>query len=267
MKRKTFNNIMFIISIIYLIGAIISLCNGIIEISLKNFFNTDGLALLGCIFAIGELFLSRKNWISKKINELFILNRLVNYRIGIVFNCKDFDNSIETVVNVFEESIKKTLKIENLNRRPITELKKASWKILYQELPCGIDIYKSSSGVNIKITGNGKYGKIGLRKSNILYFSKLIDSLSKHFFHDNRITTNYVFQMLEFQIDLRYSQLQINNLFNEDMEDVSNYSLNIKPTDDMEMIINKDKILAKTNDVSILQDMFIELTNIICCIE
>lgn len=89
MKKKLFNRIMFWISIVYLLGAIIIIVTGKIKWDITNLFNTDGLSLLGCIFAVGELILSKRNIISKCVNQMLISNKLLQYRIGMVLELEE----------------------------------------------------------------------------------------------------------------------------------------------------------------------------------
>ena len=150
MNKKFFNRIMFGVSIVYLIGAIIIIVTGKIKWDITNLFNTDGLSLLGCIFAVGELILSKRNIISKWINQMLIRNKVLQYRIGIVIELGE-QKSIKYWINALENNLKQVLNIEELPSKPVKEIKNDSCKMYYETCGFMIDYYKNNECLNIRI--------------------------------------------------------------------------------------------------------------------
>lgn len=186
MKKKLFNKVMFGFSIVYLIGAIILIFTQNIEWKIVNLFNTDGLALLGCLFAMGELILSKRNFLSKVINQILICNKVIQYRFGVVLELTE-EMPIEFWTDIFENNLKSGLQINELSRKVITEVKNDSCKMFYETCGCMVEYYRMDKSVNFRIQGKGKYGKIHSRKSDILYLSLLVEIVNNKLLQEDII--------------------------------------------------------------------------------
>lgn len=255
---------MFIISIIYLIGAIVLIC--LKKFDWVNLFNTDGLALFGCISALGELILSKRNCISRKINELYIGNRYTNFRIDI--NTKYLINEvqIEQISNKFETIINSNLELKDLERKPINRLINDRWVLKYESIGLEVEYQRKRSNFIIILKGKTQYGKIKNRKKDILYLNLLIKLLSNKFLSDKDIRKVIEVSKIDLIIYLNGSQFKLRNIFNEDLLQVKSY--NIKITKDLdktsEVIINNDQVKLSVLREGDLITGFDELTNIIC---
>lgn len=268
MNKKFFNRIMFGVSIVYLIGAIIIIVTGKIKWDITNLFNTDGLSLLGCIFAVGELILSKRNIISKWINQMLISNKVLQYRIGIVIELGE-QKPIKYWINALENNLKQVLNIEELPSKPIKEIKNDSCKMYYETCGFMIDYYKNNECLNIRISGKGKYGKLHSRKKDIMYLSLLIETLSNGFLQDNIIRRTGTVKSFELTILKNGSQLSYGNIFNEELGCVNDYNIIVGPTSqsDIQYYLNDQEITMKMINVTSIYDGFIDFTNLLCSVE
>lgn len=265
-KKKVFNNIMFIISLIYLIISIILIVFKKIDFNLLNLFNTDGLALLGCIFATGELFFSKRNKISKKINEFLIKRKHVNFRIDISARCLKSEISIKDISNKFEEVLIRNLLVKDLERKPESKLTEDRWSLKYGSIGLELEYLKQNNSLFIILKGKTQYGKINIKDNDILYLSLLIKLLGNEFLQDKHIRKLIEVNKIDIIIKQNGSQFKLNNIFNEELIEVKDYS--IKITKDLgiqaEIFINSYQIKLSVLTEGALFDGFMELTNIIC---
>lgn len=268
MKKKLFNRIMFWISIAYLIGAIIFIVTGKIKWDITNLFNTDGLSLLGCIFAFGELILSKRNIISKWINQMIISNKVLQYRIGIVLELEE-QKTIKYWINVLENNLRQVLNIEELPSKTINEIKNDSCKMYYETCGFMIDYYKNNECLNIRISGKGKYGKLYSKKRDLMYLSLLIETLSNGFLQDNIIRRTGTVKSFELTILKNGSQLSYGNIFNEELGCVNNYNVIVGATgqSDTQYYLSDEEITMKMINVTSIYDGFIDFTNLLCSVE
>jgi hypothetical protein len=267
-KRKLFNVIMFILSIIYLVGTIGLLLFKKINFDLLNLFNTDGLALLGCFFAVGELILSKRNYISKKINEVLISRKYTNFRIDIstrslkkVINIEEVANQLETVFNA-------NLNISNLGRKPQNKLIDNRWVLRYENLGIDVEYLQQNNNLYITLKGKSQYGKINIKDKYILYLSILVKMLSNEFLQDKNIRKLIEVTKIDLIIKRDGSQFEYGNIFNEDLVEVQDYNIKIIKdlTQKSEVFINKSEIKLSVLTEGAFFESFIEFTNIICSI-
>ncbi|CEN89052.1 Uncharacterised protein [[Clostridium] sordellii] len=257
---------MSIVSGVYLVGAIYLTCINKIQFDWKNLFNTDGLAILGCIFALGEIFLSNRNWISKKINQFFINNKHVNYRIDICSHNADSDIIIENVSKIFEEKIKDFLNASSVERRAKNKLSSANLNVDYKGLGISAEYRKNKGNFNMSFEGRGKYGNINNTKYDILYFSSIVKFISNIFLEDRYILENLKDIKIEIVVSYQGSQFKPKNLFNEGLPKVERYDVKIIKglSKNIDITINTKEIKLSSLAKGELIDGFIELTNIIC---
>lgn len=257
---------MFIMSAIYLIGAIVLIIFNKIEFDILNFFNTDGLALLGCIFALGEMIFSKRNFISKKINELFISKKQVNSAINIHLKCLTDKVDLVNISNKFEEILKENLTLGNLGIRRISKFLDNRIRLRYENIGLELEYYKEGRECNIRLKGQLQYGNINSKKNNILYLSNLVKILSTDFLNDNIIRKFIEVKNIELIIYRDGSEFKLNNIFNEDLIKVIRY--NFKTVDNMkgksEIEISNTQITLKSLKENEFLESFKELTNIIC---
>lgn len=268
MKKKLFNRIMFWISIVYLLGAIIIIVTGKIKWDITNLFNTDGLSLLGCIFAVGELILSKRNIISKCVNQMLISNKLLQYRIGMVLELEE-QQTIKYWINTLENNLRQILNIEELPSKTINEIKNDSCKIYYETCGFMIDYYKNKECLNIRISGKAKYGKLHSKKKDIMYLSLLIEMLSNGFLQDNIIRRTGTVKSFELTILKNGSQLSYGNIFNDELEGVNNYSIAVGATGQShtQYYLSDEEVTMRMINVTSIYDGFIDFTNLLCSVE
>ena len=268
MKKKLFNRIMFWISIAYLIGAIIIIVTGKIKWDITNLFNTDGLSLLGCIFAFGELILSKRNIISKWINQMLISNKVLQYRIGIVLELEE-QKTIKYWINVLENNLRQVLNIEELPSKTINEIKNDSCKMYYETCGFMIDYYKNNECLNIRISGKGKYANLHSKKRDLMFLSLLIETLSNGFLQDSIIRRTGTVKSFELTILKNGSQLSYGNIFNEELGCVNNYNVIVGATgqSDTQYYLSDEEITMKMINVTSIYDGFIDFTNLLCSVE
>ena len=263
MKKNVLNNFIFILSIMYLIiFAIIKVLNMFsLEISLFD----DGLTLIGTLFAVFELLLSKRNSISKFLNSLIFYNKSINYKVLISFSTDSLTK--EEFVEEFENSLKDFFSITDLKRRPLKDTKK-SINISYDNIGCEITCYYNceDNDIGIKIIGNTKYGKILSNKNDIMYFSSLIKILGNKYLVSNNIIKYSSIEKIEIFIMKNGSQIENKNLFNESIENTHNFNVIIKENND-EITINNKEIKWVTTDKSSLISNFVNFTDILCSIE
>lgn len=268
MKKKLFNRIMFWISIVYLLGAIIIIVTGKIKWDITNLFNTDGLSLLGCIFAVGELILSKRNIISKCVNQMLISNKLLQYRIGMVLELEE-QQTIKYWINTLENNLRQILNIEELPSKTINEIKNDSCKIYYETCGFMIDYYKNKECLNIRISGKAKYGKLHSKKKDIMYLSLLIEMLSNGFLQDNIIRKTGTVKSFELTILKNGSQLSYGNIFNDELGGVNNYSIAVGATGQShtQYYLSDEEVTMRMINVTSIYDGFIDFTNLLCSVE
>ncbi len=268
MKKKLFNRIMFWISIVYLLGAIIIIVTGKIKWDITNLFNTDGLSLLGCIFAVGELILSKRNIISKCVNQMLISNKLLQYRIGMVLELEE-QQTIKYWINTLENNLRQILNIEELPSKTINEIKNDSCKIYYETCGFMIDYYKNKECLNIRISGKAKYGKLHSKKKDIMYLSLLIEMLSNGFLQDNIIRRTGTVKSFELTILKNGSQLSYGNIFNDELRGVNNYSIAVGATGQShtQYYLSDEEVTMRMINVTSIYDGFIDFTNLLCSVE
>lgn len=268
MKKKLFNRIMFWISIVYLLGAIIIIVTGKIKWDITNLFNTDGLSLLGCIFAVGELILSKRNIISKCVNQMLISNKLLQYRIGMVLELEE-QQTIKYWINTLENNLRQILNIEELPSKTINEIKNDSCKIYYETCGFMIDYYKNKECLNIRISGKAKYGKLHSKKKDIMYLSLLIEMLSNGFLQDNIIRRTGTVKSFELTILKNGSQLSYGNIFNDELGGVNNYSIAVGATGQShtQYYLSDEEVTMRMINVTSIYDGFIDFTNLLCSVE
>lgn len=268
MKKKLFNRIMFWISIVYLLGAIIIIVTGKIKWDITNLFNTDGLSLLGCIFAVGELILSKRNIISKCVNQMLISNKLLQYRIGMVLELEE-QQTIKYWINTLENNLRQILNIEELPSKTINEIKNDSCKIYYETCGFMIDYYKNKECLNIRISGKAKYGKLHSKKKDIMYLSLLIEMLSNGFLQDNIIRRTGTVKSFELTILKNGSQLSYGNIFNDELGGVNNYSIAVGATgqNHTQYYLSDEEVTMRMINVTSIYDGFIDFTNLLCSVE
>jgi hypothetical protein len=160
---------MTIISAFYLVFFIIVLIKSKLTNSEFDFFDADGLTLIGSVFALVELFVSNRNTISKKINAWIFYNKEVNYQIMITLETSILN--IKDIVEELENCICNYLDVEELRRKPTSNLKSSAWSVFYEGIGCEINCQAQYSNVcdtprtyGLKILGRSKYGKINSRK-------------------------------------------------------------------------------------------------------
>lgn len=268
MKKKLFNRIMFWISIAYLFGAIIIIVTGKIKWDITNLFNTDGLSLLGCIFAVGELILSKRNIISKWINQMLISNKVLQYRIGIVLELEE-QKTIKYWINILENNLRQVLNIDELPSKTINEIKNDSCKMYYETCGFMIDYYKNNECLNIRISGKGKYGKLHSKKKDIMYLSLLIETLSNDFLQDNNIRRTGTVKSFELTILKNGSQISYGNIFNEELGCVNNYYVIVGAAGQShtQYYLSDEEITMKMINVTSIYGGFIDFTNLLCSVE
>ena len=268
-KKHIFNKVMFLFSIVYLIVSSVLVGAHIIKFGLSNLFNTDGLTLFGCVFALGELILSKRNFISKKINELIIKNKQVNFRIDISLISSKENIRIKDISDKFEEVISSNLEISDLNRRSLNRLTDSRWEIKYESIGLEIKYLLENNRVDIIFKGMSKYGKIDLKDKEILYLSLLVKLIANEFLQDNDIRRLLVIKKIDIILNLAGSQIKLNNIFNEDLNKVDNYSIKITNglCKNSEVVISSNQIRLSVLNEGSLFDGFIDLSNIICNID
>lgn len=268
MKKKFFDIIMFWISIVYLIGAIILIITQKIKWDIVNLFNTDGLALLGCLFAMGQLVLSKRNAVSKYINQKLISNKIVQYRIGMVLELAE-ERTIESWINTFENELIEGLQIDELPRKTITEIINDSCKMYYEICGCMVEFYKTDKTINIRINGKGKYGKLHSRKNDILYLSLLIEIINNKLLQEDFIRKSGTIRIMELAVLKKGSQLSYDNIFNDEVGKIENYDVTVNDIGekDIQFILTNDEIIMKMVKVKSVINGFNDFTNLLCTIE
>ena len=268
MKKKLCNRSMGWIAIVYLLGAIIIIVTGKIKWDITNLFNTDGLSLLGCIFAVGELILSKRNIISKCVNQMLISNKLLQYRIGMVLELEE-QQTIKYWINTLENNLRQILNIEELPSKTINEIKNDSCKIYYETCGFMIDYYKNKECLNIRISGKAKYGKLHSKKKDIMYLSLLIEMLSNGFLQDNIIRRTGTVKSFELTILKNGSQLSYGNIFNDELGGVNNYSIAVGATGQShtQYYLSDEEVTMRMINVTSIYDGFIDFTNLLCSVE
>lgn len=242
---------------------------GELELDWSNLISLDGLQILASIMALFEVFISKRNWLSKKLNNLIVANKIINYRIDIMMkNIGQIDISV--IANELEQCISEELGIQSLIRKPISSFNKIKWSVHYEPIGCAITYAENiNSTISLRIEGVGKYGKISSHKKDVLYFTGFIRIFSSYFFQIPNIQNKIQVEKIEVIINKEGSQIKQANVWNEGISEVDIYEFkitkNIKSSS--EIIINNQEIKLSVTKYNSLYDDFIELTNIICAIE
>lgn len=274
MKKKYLNIFMTIISAVYLIFFIIVLIKSKITNSTFDFFDADGLTIIGSVFALAELLISNRNAVSKKLNEWIFYNKEVNYQIMITL--KTTTLSVKEIVEELEKCISNYLGIEDLRRKPNSKLKSNAWDVFYEGIGCEINCYTHYSNVHnsprnygLKISGHSKYGKISCRKKDILYFAAMVKILGNYYFGSQKLVQNVEIEKVDVVIKRQGSQINGFNLFSEAICEIEDFHIKTLCGVDKEeeIIINEQEIKWSTLDSRTLIDGFENFTDILCSIE
>ena len=267
MKRRGLDITLTMASGVYLVVFIVTLI--IYHIQQKDFdlLSVDGLTLIVAFFSFLEIIASNRNFISKLIYKLIFCNKVVNYQIFIGFETKTWD--IDNYVEKLEKSIEENLSIE-LKRRPTSSLKTAKWNLFYENIGCEIECTKNDNqSFSMKISGQGKYGKMSYRKKDIMYFSSLIKILGNNFLASPELMHDNTISKIEIIIKKSGSQIKGRNIFNENIGEIENYWIktteHLESTEELE--IDGGQIKWSTLDSRTLLDGFENLTNFLCSVE
>lgn len=250
----------------YLVGAIILLIFKKIHFNILDLFNTDGLALLGCVFATGELILSKRNFLSKKVNEALIRGKYTNFRIDISMKSLKTEIRIEEISNILENVFNENLNISNLGRKPQNKLIPNRWYLKYENLGLEVEYIQQNNNLYIILKGKAQYGKINIKDKDILYLSSLVKMLSNEFLQDKNIRKQIEVTKIELIIKKDGSQFRFRNIFNEDLVEVQDYSLKIIKdlSPKSEVFIGRNEVKLSVLTEGAFFESFMELTNIIC---
>ena len=131
-SKKVCNSITTIVSAMYLISFIIVFISNRVANKKFDFLGTDILTLTGAVFALVELLLSKRNWISKKVAQVFIGNKVICYEISVLIEKTSW--TIERVVDLWEQCLKDYFKLEDIKREPVSKLQKARYNIFYKRI-------------------------------------------------------------------------------------------------------------------------------------
>lgn len=257
---------MFGVSVIYLILYIIFVITKKINFEFLNLFNPDGLSIIGCIFAVGELLFSKRNLMSKKINEFFIKKKYVNFRIDISTKCENKNNIIKELVDKFEEVLNNNLSLDNLDKKPQNKLTEYNHTVRYENIGLEVQYIKENNNLSMILKGKSQYGKISSKENDILYLTLLVKILSNKFLQDRNIRKLIDVKKIDIIINQEGSQFNINNLFNEDLTEVEEYNLKIMKGLEVngEVEINKYQLRLTVLNIAELFNGFTDFTNIIC---
>lgn len=277
MKRRGLDAALTIVSVIYLVTFIGTLISYNIQQKDFDIFSIDGLSLIGAVFSLMELIASNRNIISKCIYKLIFFNKVVNYQVYVTFKTTTWD--ISKYVECLENSIEDYLTIE-LKRRPTSSLKSAKWSLFYENIGCEIECTKHENDFpfsedsnnkifGMKISGQGKYGRMSCRKKDIMYFSSLIKLLGNTYLSNPELIQNNTVNKIEIVIKRTGSQIKGRNIFNENMGKIEDYWIKIKEhlNNAEELEIDNNQIRWSTLDSRTLLDGFEDLTNFLCSVE
>ena len=153
--------------------------------------------------------------------------------------------------------------------KTINEIKDDSCKIYYETYGLVMECYKNNRDLNIRISGDGKYGKLHSKKRDIMYLSLLIEILNSGFLQNNDIRRTGTVKSFELTIKKNGSQLSYGNIFNEELEHVNSYNILAQTTgkSDAQYYLNDEEIGMKMVDVTSIYDGFIEFTDLLCSVE
>ena len=274
MKKKYLNIFMTVISAIYLFFFIIVVIKSKITNNEFDFLDADGLAIIGSVFALAELLISKRNAVSKKINSRIYYNKEVNYQIMVTLETSTL--SIKEIIEELESCISDFLSIEELHRKPNSKLMSNAWKVSYDSIGCEINCSLRYSNkedshrlFDLKISGNNKYGKINSRKKDILYLASLVKILGNYYFNSPKMLQNAKMKKMDIVIKREGSQIKASNLFSEVISDVEDFHIKTigGVNKDDEIIINEQEIKWSTMDSRTLIDGYEYFTDILCEIE
>lgn len=273
MKKKNINCVMTIISVVYLILFIVVAIKSKISNETFDIFDTDGLTIIGSIFALAELLISNKNKLSTQLNKIIFCNKMVSYKINITMSSQKLQ--IKDFIDILEHKICEYMEVEELKRKPTSKLQSIKWTLLYEQIGCEIACYShvydsyNSMTYGLTISGRSKYGKISSRRKDILYFSLLVKLLANDYLVDSYIMQNTKVERVEIILNRQGSQITSSNIFSETIKNVESY--NIKTLDGLkdkeEIYLNEQEIKWTTLNSRTLIDGFENLTNILCSIE
>ena len=157
---------------------------------------------------------------------------------------------------------------EELKRKVIAEIKNDSCEILYDDVGFGIQVYRSYDKMNIRIGGKTKVGKLHSRKRDVLYLTSLLEILNNRFLQTELIRRNGIVKSVEMRILRSGSQVTVNNIFNEEINDVANYSVTInnRYVGEAQMVVNNDEFLLQVANISSLMNSFEDYIDILCTV-
>ena len=276
-RKKVCNLIITIVSALYLVAFIIVFVSNRITNKSFDFLGTDILTLTGAIFALVEFLFSKRNWISQKVAQVVISNKVICYEISVFIEKTSL--TIEEIVDLWERCLKEYFRCADVKREPVSKLQKARYNIFYRkigirlECQCNdeFDLYNEGEKSQcehsylFRLSGNGKYGRKVTSNKDILFFSTLIKILSNYFFDDVDFMKKANVGKVDICISKDGSQIGTENLFNEDITGVQDYR--IKINDDLsgaEIEVTKDRIIMSTLSNKGLFDGAEKLTEIIC---
>ena len=241
-RKKVINIVVTVVSALYLILFIITFIRSRLNSQSFDFFGVDGLTLTGASFSLIELFLSKRNWISKKINQIVIRNKVVSYQISI--SLENTSWTISQVIDFFEECFKEYFGLSELERRPTSSLQANRYNIFYKMLGLTMECQRKkhcefyeeldnegmgeSANYLLRISGQGKYGSLALGKKDIVYFTSIIRMLTNHCFTDTEFIKNVNVKRVEVILNKVGSQIATENLFNDEIPEVKNYFLSVE---------------------------------------
>ena len=274
MKKKYLNTFMTIVSAIYLVFFIVVLIKSKITNNQFDFLDADGLTIIGSVCALAELVISNRNAVSKKINSWIFYNKEVNYQIMVTLETSTL--GIKEIIEELENCISNFLNIQELRRKPNSNLMSSIWNVSYDSIGCEINCSlhysnreNSSKMLDLKISGHSKYGKINSRKKDILYLASLVKILGNYYFSSSKMSQNVKVEKIDIIIKREGSQISTSSLFSEVIRDVEDFHIKTLCgiNKDEEIIINEQEIKWSTLDSRTLIDGYEYFTDILCEIE
>ena len=278
-RKKVINSVVTVVSALYRILFIITFIRSRLSSQSFDFFGVDGLTLTGASFSLIELFLSKRNWISKKINQIVIRNKMVSYQISL--SLENTSWTITQVIDFFEESFKEYFGLSELERRPTSSLQANRHNIFYKKLGLTMECQRKNNcefyeesdneGVGeaanylLRISGQGKYGSLASSKKDIVYFTSIIRMLTNQCFTDPEFIKNVHVERVEVILNKVGSQIATENIFNDEIPEAKNYFLSIEDNmSDTDFEITQDGIKWCVTNAKKVFEGAEKLTDLIC---
>ena len=278
-RKKIYNAIVTVVSALYLGIFIIAFVRSRLSNQSFDFFGIDGVSLIGAMFSLVQLLFSKRNWVSTKINQIIISNKIVSYQLSI--SLENTAWSIPQIIDFFEGSLKNYFGIDELERRPTSSLKSARYSIIYKKLGITLECQRirgyspyeeleedesdDSCNYMLRISGQGKFGRLGTNKKDVVYFSSLIRLLSNQCFMDAEFLQNIHIGGIEIIINKIGSQITMDGLFNEELPEINTYCVQRDdPSSDIEFELTQDGIKWSTINAKELFEGAEELTDLLC---